>query len=57
MGRSEPAAIAPHGEGSVCLSAKAPIHPSLRRDVLGLAVNLDGCNLGEVAEAIVDYLC
>jgi glyoxylase-like metal-dependent hydrolase (beta-lactamase superfamily II) len=48
--------IPPHREGKIRLTALAPSSPSQRREVLGLAVHFDGRNLGEVAEAIVDYL-
>jgi hypothetical protein len=48
--------IAPHQEGKVRLSAVAPAHPARRREVLALAVHFGQQNLGEAAEAIVDYL-
>jgi hypothetical protein len=38
------------------LAALAPLHPSQRREVLGLAVTFGSRKLGEAAEAIVDYL-
>jgi glyoxylase-like metal-dependent hydrolase (beta-lactamase superfamily II) len=50
------AKIPPHTEGKILLTAIAPEHPPLRRQVLGLAVHFDDRNLGEFAEAIVDYL-
>lgn len=53
---SEPMTIAPHREGKIRLSAVAPASPLRRREVLGLAVHFGGRNLGEIAEAIVDYL-
>lgn len=52
----EPAIVLPHGEGKIRLKAIAPPNPSIRRDVLGLAVQFDNRNLGEITEAIVDYL-
>jgi glyoxylase-like metal-dependent hydrolase (beta-lactamase superfamily II) len=54
--RPLPIIIDPHSEGSVRLMAVSPIHPLFYREVLGLAVNFDGRNLGEIAETIVDYL-
>jgi hypothetical protein len=43
-------------EGRIRLKALAPPAPDRRRDVIGLAVTVDGQPLGEFAEAIVDYL-
>ena len=43
-------------EGTIRLSAIAPPDPLLRRDVLGLAVTFSGQPLGEVAEAVIEYL-
>jgi hypothetical protein len=40
----------------VRLTAIAPTHQRFRREVLGLAVEFEGRNLGEIAEALVDYL-
>ena len=48
--------IRPHTEGKIRLTAVAPSNPSGRREVLGLAVHFGERNLGEMAEAIVDYL-
>jgi hypothetical protein len=48
--------IPPHSEGKIRLAAVAPSNPSRRREVLGLAVHFGDWRLGEVAEAIVDYL-
>jgi hypothetical protein len=48
--------IPAHTEGKVRLIAIAPAHPQSRREVLGLAVHFDGHDLGEITEAIVDYL-
>jgi glyoxylase-like metal-dependent hydrolase (beta-lactamase superfamily II) len=50
------ARISPHAEGTIRLAAVAPERPPLRREVLGLAVYFGDRNLGEFAEAIVDYL-
>jgi hypothetical protein len=50
------ARIPPHAEGTIRLAAVAPERPPLRREVLGLAVYFGDRNLGEFAEAIVDYL-
>jgi hypothetical protein len=56
--RGASATIAPHKEGKILLSAIAPDDPSLRRQVLGLAVQLERAELtiGEFSKAIVDYL-
>jgi len=54
--RAAPVTIPAHTEGKVRLTAIAPEHPPIRREVLGLAVRFDGHNLGEIAEALVDYL-
>lgn len=43
-------------EGTIRLSALAPTDPLLRRDVLGLAVTFNGEPLGEIAEAVIEYL-
>jgi hypothetical protein len=51
-----PVTIPAHTEGSVRLAAVAPMRPQTRREVLGLAVRFDGRNLGEIAEALIDYL-
>lgn len=48
--------IPPHTEWKLPLGAMAPATPLGRRDVLGLAVRFGGRNLGEISEAIVDYL-
>lgn len=54
--KSAPVTIPAHTEGKVRLVAIAPEHPQIRREVLGLAVHFQGRNLGEIAEALVDYL-
>jgi len=54
--KAGPVTIRPHTEGKIRLTALAPSNPSRRREVLGLAVHFGDRNLGEVAEAIVDYL-
>ena len=54
--KSAPVNLAPKSEGKVRLTAIAPQKVSQRREVLGLAVQFGGRNLGEAAEAIVDYL-
>ena len=54
--KASPVTLAPHTEGVIRLKAVAPANPSQRRDVLGLAVHFAGRDLGELAEAIVDYL-
>ena len=48
--------IPAHSEGTISLAAIAPSQPATRRHVLGLAVHFDQRNLGEFAEAIIDYL-
>ena len=48
--------IPPHTEGKIRLTAVAPTNPASRREVLGLAVHFGDRNLGEIAEALVDYL-
>lgn len=48
--------IPPHSEGRIRLTARAPVRPQSRREILGLAVQFDRKNLGERAVAIVDYL-
>ncbi len=48
--------IPAHSEGNVPLTAVAPAHPSQRREVAGLAVRFGQMNLGEITEAVVDYL-
>ena len=54
--KSQPVLMPPHTEGKIRLSAVAPVDPPLRREVLGLAVHFRGRNLGEMTEAIVDYM-
>jgi glyoxylase-like metal-dependent hydrolase (beta-lactamase superfamily II) len=51
-----PLRISAHREGRIRLEAVAPLEPTQRREVLGLAVQFGSRNLGEFAEAIVDYL-
>lgn len=48
--------IPPRTEGSVELTAQAPLRPRNRRDVLGLTVVFGQRDLGEKGIAIVDYL-
>ncbi len=48
--------IPAHTEGKIRLSALAPQQPPMRRQVLGLAAHFGDRNLGEITEAIVDYL-
>jgi hypothetical protein len=50
------ATIPPHSEGKLRLGATSPKNPSIRRQVLGLNVWFNNLHLGEMAEAIVDYL-
>lgn len=47
--------VPPHTEGAIRLTATAPAKPQRQRDVLGLSVRFGTVNLGEAAEAIVDY--
>ncbi len=54
--KAAPATIPAHTEGKIRLAAVAPAHPLRRREVLGLAVHFEGRDLGEIAEALVDYL-
>lgn len=54
--KASAATIPAHSEGRIPLAAIAPLRPAARRHVLGLAVHFDQRNLGEFAEAIVDYL-
>jgi len=51
-----PVTIPPHTEGKIRLHAVSPLSPAQRRDVLGLAVRFGSRDLGEVTEAIIDYL-
>lgn len=48
--------IPAHSEGRLRLAAMSPKEPTARRQVLGLDVHFNGHHVGEVAEAIVDYL-
>jgi glyoxylase-like metal-dependent hydrolase (beta-lactamase superfamily II) len=50
------ATIGARAEGSVRFTLRAPERPARRRQVLGLAVTVEGMRLGEFAEAIVDFL-
>lgn len=50
------AVIPPHTEGTISLGAIAPANPQGRRDVLGLDIRFGGRDLGEITEAIIDYL-
>jgi len=54
--KAAPATIPPHTEGAIRLQAVTPANPAQGRDVLGLAVEFAGRSLGELTEAIVDYL-
>ena len=54
--KAAPVTIPAHTEGKIRLIAVAPEHPPFRREVLGLAVHFEGRDLGEIAEALVDYL-
>jgi glyoxylase-like metal-dependent hydrolase (beta-lactamase superfamily II) len=54
--KAAPATIPAHTEGKIGLAAVAPAHPAKRREVLGLAVQFEGRDLGEITEALVDYL-
>jgi glyoxylase-like metal-dependent hydrolase (beta-lactamase superfamily II) len=54
--KAAPVTIPAHTEGKVRLIAIAPRSPQFRREVLGLAVHFDGRNLGEIAEALIDYM-
>lgn len=56
VGKSSAIVVPPHTEGSIRLAAVAPAHPPARRQVLGLDVRFGERNLGELTEAIVDYL-
>ena len=48
--------IPPRTEGRVRLRAIAPSVPNWRRHVLGLSAMIDGRNVGEFAEAIVNFM-
>lgn len=48
--------IPPRTEGRIRLNATAPSRPGRRRAVVSLAVTVDGRRLGELAEAIVNFL-
>lgn len=48
--------IAPHREGVIRLTAVAPRRPQSNREVLGIEVQFGNRNLGEISEAIIDYL-
>jgi len=54
--RAAPTMIPAHTEGRIRLAALAPEQINMRRQVLGLAAHFGDRNLGEIAEAIVDYL-
>jgi glyoxylase-like metal-dependent hydrolase (beta-lactamase superfamily II) len=49
------ATISARGEGRVRLRAVAPAGPRVTRQVLGVAIAVDGKPFGELAEAIVDF--
>jgi glyoxylase-like metal-dependent hydrolase (beta-lactamase superfamily II) len=51
-----PIMIPAHRERAIRFTAQAPANPAERREVLGLAVHFGGRDLGEMSEAIVDYL-
>ena len=48
--------ISPHSEGKIRLAARASYDPLHRREVLGVDVRFGDRDLGEISEAIVDYL-
>jgi glyoxylase-like metal-dependent hydrolase (beta-lactamase superfamily II) len=48
--------IKPHREGRIQLSAEAPSNPAHHREVLGIEVRFGERDLGEITEAIIDYL-
>ncbi|HXH51521.1 MAG TPA: MBL fold metallo-hydrolase, partial [Terriglobia bacterium] len=48
--------IEPHREGRIRLSAKASSNPAHRREILGVELRFSEWDLGEITEAIVDYL-
>lgn len=54
--KAAPVTIPAHAEGKIRLIEIAPKSPQFRREVLGLAVHFEGRNLGETAEALIDYL-
>jgi glyoxylase-like metal-dependent hydrolase (beta-lactamase superfamily II) len=54
--KSDPVTVPAHTEGRIHLKAFAPTRPARRREVLGVDVRFGGRDLGEIAEAIVDYL-
>jgi glyoxylase-like metal-dependent hydrolase (beta-lactamase superfamily II) len=54
--KAVPVSIPAYTEGKIRLAAIAPKHPPRRREVLGLAVRFGDRDLGEISEAIVDYL-
>jgi glyoxylase-like metal-dependent hydrolase (beta-lactamase superfamily II) len=56
VNETTPLTISPHTEGSIRLTAIAPVQVPFRRQVLGLAVEFGGRKLGEIAEAIIDFL-
>jgi glyoxylase-like metal-dependent hydrolase (beta-lactamase superfamily II) len=50
------AVIGPHNEGKIRLTARAANDPPHHREVLGVDVRFGDRDLGEISEAIVDYL-
>jgi hypothetical protein len=54
--KADPVTIPPHTEGKIRLRGVAPSNPAHRREVLGIAVRFENRNLGEVVEALVDYM-
>jgi glyoxylase-like metal-dependent hydrolase (beta-lactamase superfamily II) len=56
VGKGGSAVIEPHQEGKIRLTARASHNPLHHREVLGLAVRFGDRDLGEIAEALVDYL-
>jgi len=54
--KSDSVVIGPHREGKIRLTARASNNPRHRREVLGLDVRFGDRSLGEISEAIVDYL-
>ena len=56
LGKPGSTMIRPHSEGKVRLTARASNNPAHRREVLGVDVRFGDRDLGEITEAIVDYL-
>jgi hypothetical protein len=56
VSRIDPVSIPAHTEGKIPMHAVAPNGLLRHREVLGLAVQFGARDLGEVTEAIIDYL-